>query len=264
MGQVIVKLELNHYRVEWVEARSLRKGFSVVARDIEVSRRARRRFISKENYNWRAFARCLPGLCEPDMLNPYESEAPFVNVAGEDGLVAEILRYAYACCDSGMPDFAEFLIEQTDDCLSQIEIYTGEKLSENVQSLLLEIESNINYLNLDRNICALTRPITGRDHLDLELLLKRLEALSDEKSKQDGKQRENIIRPFRDIIESRIARFDSRGRRFGYSSDQSRARSFLEGYILSEGRLPSGAVHVKSSPESGMRWDLGVIDFDEE
>jgi hypothetical protein len=86
---------------------------------------------------------------------------PHVVVEGEDGLIAEILRYAYASGDGGMPPFIALLIDQTDDCLSRIEKVTNGCLSAEVQQQLLQIAENINELNLTNHVCALNREAVG-------------------------------------------------------------------------------------------------------
>ena len=50
--------------------------------------------------------------------------------------MAEILRYAYASGDGGIPEFVELLIAQRDECLLRLDDATCSKLSDEILRLL--------------------------------------------------------------------------------------------------------------------------------
>ena len=268
MAVNIVAIELLDYGVtpgsEWVWVRALRKGFSVLVKN-DIWKRPRRLYSSPQSYSWRALARCLANLSNDDRINPSDDAAPFVVAKGETGLVADILRYAYASGDGGMPEDLALLIDQTDGCLSRIKRVTNGHLSAEVQRLLYEIADCIRELNLTRDLCALTGAMQGSYELDLKALLENLEHLREEKVKRDAELREASIRPFREKIEAMIKDFDDqpvRGGGMTWPSTRTRVRRFLESYVVSHGRLPSGPIRVISDSKS-FHWDLGIMNFDE-
>jgi len=282
MGDKIVGLELLNYGVTpvsehlWVHA--LRNGFAVVVQcdqeplprgslnAIEARwKRPRRLYSSKQSYSWRALARCLPTLSNSDRINPSEEAAPHIVVTGEKGLVAEILRYAYASGDGGMPGFVALLIDKTDNCLSRMAQITHDRLSDGIQQQLAQIEDYIRELDLTTDLCALCQNMVGLHELNLKALSEHLEGLSKIKAANEAASREATVEPFREKIEAMVARFDDQRLRGGgitWPSKRARVRRFLEAYVASYGRLPSGPTHVKSDTDS-FNWDLGIINFAE-
>lgn len=265
MVKTITRLALENYGMspgsEWVEARALRRGFSVVVWDSHFFRRPRRRAYSSTSYSWRAFAKCLLHLSDAERINP--DAAVFVEVKGETGLVAEILRYAYAAGDSGIPEFVELLIAQRDECLSRLDDAIC-KLSDEIITLLGEIASNIRVLQLDSDLCALNYTATGGNSLDLRSIAGHLDGLAEAKRFEETRLRESLIAPFRTTIDALAEKFDDwrlRGGGVVLPSKRDRIRRFLEDYIVANGALPRGPVHLKSE-DSHYSWDLGSIDFD--
>jgi hypothetical protein len=263
-----VTIELLNYGVtpgsERVWVRALRKGFSVVVQNV-IWKRPRRVYSSKQPYSWRPLARCLANLSNLDRINPSEDAAPHVTVKGEKGLVADILRHAYASGEGGMPDWVALLIDQTDDCLSHIEKVTDGHLSTEVQQRLTEIAYGIGELNLSRDLCALSRATDGSSKLDLKALWEELERQLDINAARETELREASIKPFREKIEAMIKDFVDRPVRGGLVTMPSKkmcVRRFLESYVMSHGRLPSGPIRV-SSDSNSFPWDFGIINFDE-
>jgi hypothetical protein len=265
MANDIVAIELLDYGTtpgrEWVWVRALRKGFSVLVKN-DIWKRPRRLYSSSQPYSWRVLVRCLATLSNDDRINPSEDAAPFVVVKGEKGLVADILRYAYASGDGGMPEDLALLIDQTDGCLLRLERIT-KGLAE-VRPLLSNIADCIRELNLTRDLCGLARAMQGSHELDLKALSEILEQLGKEKVKRDAELREASITPFREKIEAMIKDFDDQPLRGGgmtLPSRRMRVRRFLESYVVSHGRLPIGPTRVNSDSKS-FHWDLGIINFD--
>jgi len=270
MAVNIVALELLDYGVtpvsEHVWVRGLSKGFSVLVQsDYEGWGKPRRLYSSKKHYSWRALARCLPTLSNDDRTNPYEEAAPHVVVKGEEGLIAELLRYAYASGDGGMPDYVALLIDQTDDCLSRVAKITDGRLSTEVIQQLLDIEDGIRTLHLTRDLCTLCRETAGFHDLDLKALSEHLKRLLDIQRRKEAELRGATIAPFRQKIEAMVEKFDDKSVRGGgmvMPSKRMRVRRFLESYVISHGTLPSGPTHVKSDSKH-FSWDFGIINFDE-
>jgi hypothetical protein len=198
-------------------------------------------------------------------INPSEDAAPYVVVKGEKGFVADILRYAYASGDGGMPDSLALLLDQTDVCLARIEGVTDGRLSAEVQQRLANIAHCMGELDFTRDLCALSREMQGSYELDLKALSEKLEHLMQEKANRDTELREASIRPFREKIEAMIKDFDDQPVRSGgmtMPSRRMRVRRFLESYVVYHGRLPSGPTRVSSVSKS-FHWDFGIINFDE-
>lgn len=268
MTKTITRLALENYGMscgsEWVEARALRRGFSVVVWDSHFYRRPRRRDYCSTSYSWRAFATCLLHLSDFERINPDPDAAVFVEVEGETGLVAEILRYAYASGDGGIPEFVELLIAQRDECLLRLDDATCSKLSDEILRLLGEITSNIQILKMDLDLCALNHAATGGSSLDLRSIAGYLDGLAEAKRLDEARLREGLIAPFRTTIDALAEKFEDRRLRGGgmvLPSKRDRIRQFLESYIVANGALPSGPVNVKTE-DSSYSWDLGSIDFD--
>jgi hypothetical protein len=267
LAEVITRLSLRDYGVtpgsEWVEARALHRGFSVVVWDSDFSRRPRRRYVSAKSYSWRAFARSLSNLSTSDWINPDPAAASSVVVEGTGGLVAEILRYAYASGDGGTPEFVRLLIQQRDDCLSRLENAIGERISDELQAQLSQIASDLDELALEPDLCAIARLATEDGGLDVNSIAAYLSTEVEAKHHEDARWRERQISPFRARIEAFVSKFDDRSLRGGgmlFPSARRRVRRFLEDYAIANGRLPDGPTRVNSESRSYL-WDLGIIDF---
>jgi hypothetical protein len=271
MADTILMLELLDYGVtpasERLLVRALRKGFSVIVQYDEGFEwaRPRRLYSSKKPYSWRNLARCLPTLSNSDRISPTEEAARHVVVTGEKGLIAEILRYAYASGDGGMPGFVALLISQTDDCLSCIEQMVHDHIPDYIKQSLTQIEGHIRELGLTTDLCTLYRDMVGLHELNLKALSEHLDGQSKIKAANEAASSEATIKPFREKIEVMVTKFDDQRLRGGgitWPSKRARVRHFLEAYVASYGRLPSGPTHIKSDTNS-FNWDLGIINFDE-
>lgn len=186
-----------------------------------------------------------------------------VVVEGEGGLVAEILRHAYASGDSGMPEFVRLLMEQRDDWLWLFEKAFGDRIPNELQAQLTEIASDLDELGLEPDLCATARLAAGVETLDLKSIAEYLSVEVEAKHYEDARRRELMILPFRTSIEAFVERFDDRpvsGGGMAFPSVRRRIRRFLEDYVVANGRLPNGPVRVKQNSAS-YAWDLGMIDF---
>lgn len=230
--------------------------------DSDYFKRPRRRYISSRSYSWRAFALCLSNLSTADRINPDPAAASQVEVEGESGLVAEILRRAYASGDGETPEFLHLLIQHRDDCLLDLEEAVGDRLSDELQAQLADIASDLDELGLEPDLCAVARVATGGNELDLRSIAEYLSTKVDAKRYEDARQRDRLLAPFKTSIDTFVEKFDDRPLRGGgmVRSPRSRVRSFLEDYVIANGCLPTGPVRVKSESRS-FSLDLGTIDF---
>lgn len=113
MSAIIVKVSLWNFGItpgsEWAEVRQTDDGYELYVWNEQLSPDPILRGQFNSDYNWRDFAKQLTSIYGDDGHNVETGAAPLVDVEGEIGLRAEILRHAFACGESGMPDFVELL-----------------------------------------------------------------------------------------------------------------------------------------------------------
>jgi hypothetical protein len=90
-----------------------------------------------------------------------------------------------------------------------------------------------------------------------ELLEQRIEA---EEAKKAA-EREMILRPYREIIDQYISRFDDKPLRYpggaSYGTPRSWAKRFIEEYVIEDGHLPTGKHDIEVRGYSGPAHDFG-------
>ena len=260
----VVRLELNNYGVtpgsEWVEARQLQQGYSIVTWDSFLFRRPHRCHFFREPYSWRSFAKHLPNLFGNDRLNPDEEAAKEIRVIGEKGLVAEVLRWSYASAGGLLPDWVDLIIKQRDETLADLEAAMDFPITEEIFDLLVNIPWMIKELKLEQDLGDLARSRLPGNRIDLRKIHQDLEHRIEEVETESRALIASFEHEFQAILEP----FDGRRTRGGgitAPSDRDRIRSYLISYIRRHKKMPRGIHHVKSDGGMFGARDFGLIKF---
>lgn len=242
---------------EWLEARSTKDGYCIVGYNSYGLPEPKELYRSHNPYSWRDVAVQLPTIFDPMFENVEEEAAQYLDIEGEIGLPSEIIRYAYACGDGRMPEFAHLLIQQSDQTLKDIEKQVGGELDEEGRVPIEELAYLISDLGLEPDLIGLSALYITGGKLNIPELIDELNKLE----VVEKKLRSIRLKPYQDEVEQILSEFSDLRPPPGFPSQKVFIREFLNRFILEHGHLPRGTHRIVSKPGASFRYDLGEHDF---
>jgi hypothetical protein len=253
--KVLCHLSLENYGTSWVEAREIRKGFSVFYWDNEFYIRPTKIAHINRIYHWKLFAHVLMTMEEGFIA---ENDLTWVKVTGEKGLNADCLRLAWNYHER-RSELLDWFIVQDDAVLSFVDQNFNIFDASDTEVLYNLIEQ----LQFVQSISILT--LLGRFQLDAskQSVTSLIEKLRSERTDWILQR----LAPYQERIEDISNQFSSEGTRIGAGMSGSKPskrqimKKWLEEYVIENGGMPIGEhdVHI---PFLGGKVGVGLVDFD--
>jgi hypothetical protein len=256
-AKLILTAEGDTATTRWLEARSLKRGFSVIqGGDKALFPRDKRIAVSNNDYSWRDFAKLLCGIRE-GWIN--ESVAHRVEVEGEEGIRANILCLCWTY-PVGKKRMIDWLLAQSEDTLNFLAHRLGNILHTDVLAFLAGFSELATQTHGHKDV-----RYVFMEEFSLKDLYQTLEKRLDAKAEADRQRRESILASFRNIIEDMVIKFSQAEHTSGDDSlipSRSQVlRAWLTDYVIQHNILPTGHHQVYLN-RKGIRQNLGQVDFD--
>jgi len=236
-----------------ISGRYLAEGFAVLITSDDFDNLENPAVIgsTSEDYSWRKFASILctitDGFIGPDCYGAVE-------VNGVDQIRADILVLSWSYPETDQK-CVEWLLVQSDDTLDYLQEHAGSLLEEQNSDVIGEISSLFIEVYGSGDLLSVFSK-----NASLASIIESLERKSDDLRLLEEERRVKIIEPYRLKILKVIDCYGDDSRRFMRPTTTNLLQTWMENYIVSNGRFPEGEHSVVIDG----RYNLGMIDFSAE